>query len=156
MEDNVNYCIISNKIDANLLNNLEEYNIINDDKTYEELLKIIANYVNKKIVFNDILRKFRIREQKTIMELLKLRNVNFINITSDIEEALYADYLYVLDQDVLVMEGKTSVVLKEEKILKRIGYGLPFATDLATQLIIYNVLDKPYYDLESLVHDLWI
>ena len=53
------------------------------------------------------------------------------------------------------MEGSKEGVLKEEKILKRIGFGLPFVVDLSVQLKLYKVLDKVYFDMESLVKDLW-
>ena len=152
---NTNYTILSNSIDKKLLEKFSEYNIMNDDISYNELKEKIENYLSKVIVFNDVLRKFNRREKNKIIDLVNKRNVHFINITSSIEETLLGDYIFVFDKDNIVIEGNTSVVLKEEKLLKRLGFGLPFVVDLSTQLTCYDVLDKLYYDVESLVDDLW-
>ena len=84
-----------------------------------------------------------------------MQNIKFINITSDIEECLYADYIVVYDNMDIMLEGPKEGVLKEEKLLKRLGYGLPFVVDLSRQLQVYDILDKTYYDATSLVGDLW-
>lgn len=152
---NKNYSIISNHISQKLLTNFKDYNIINDDVTYENLKNMIYNYPSKIICFNDCLRQFKENEKVTIINLLKERNVHFINITSNIEEVLYSDYLVVFIDDVIAIEGNTLNVLKEEKILKRLGFSLPFTYDLSLQLKLYNVLDNTETDLEKLVNKLW-
>ena len=43
----------------------------------------------------------------------------------------------------------------EEKLLKRLGFGLPFIVDLSLSLEFYDILDKIYYDTSSLVGELW-
>ena len=42
-----------------------------------------------------------------------------------------------------------------DRLLKKLGYGLPFVVDLSTQLIYYDIFDKVYFDMDSLVGDLW-
>ena len=154
-EASTNYIILSNSIDKRLLERFSEYNIVDESLDYSELKEKIENYLQKTIVFNDNLRKFTRMQRRKLKELMKIRNVNFINITSDIEQTLLGDYIYVYDKDTLVMEGAMDSVLSQEKILKRLGFGLPFVVDLSLQLNYYNVLDKIHYDMESLVDDLW-
>ena len=150
-----NYTIISNHIDQKLLNNFSDYTIINDDINYENLENMIYNYPSKTIGFNDCLRKFRENEKKAIINLLKTRGVNFINITSNMEEVLLSDYLVVYYDYNIAIEGKTLDVLKEEKILKRLGFSLPFTFDLSLQLKLYNTIDETETDLEKLVNKIW-
>lgn len=155
LENNLNYCILSNKIDKNLLDKFNEYIIIDDTISFEELKTKIEEFKNKTIVFNEVWQSLNKNRVKKILDLLNLRHINFINITSNIEEALLSDYIYVYDEEKIVMEGAKEAVLKEEKILKRLGFGLPFVVDLSLQLMYYGVLDKVYYDTESLVNKLW-
>lgn len=150
-----NYCILSNSITKEFLTNFDEYDIYDDSLTYQQLKEIIENYLKKTIVFNECLRKFKENEKKKIIELIKLRHVNFINITSNIEETIYSDYMYVYHDNKLAIEGATKGVLQEEKLLKRLGFGLPFVVDISIQLNYYKLLNKTYYDLEELVNDLW-
>ena len=53
------------------------------------------------------------------------------------------------------MEGNTKDILKEEKIIKKLGFNMPFIIELSNGLKYYNIVDKLYYDNESLVNDLW-
>ena len=155
IKPDINYTIISNYIDKELLDKFQDYTIINDNTTYEALENMIYNYPSKTICFNDCLRKYKKDEKKKIFELLKIRGVNFINITSDIEEVLAGDYLVVFYNHDIAIEGNTLEVLKEEKILKRLGFALPFTYDLSLQLKLYNVLTDTETDLEKLVMTLW-
>ena len=90
-----------------------------------------------------------------IFKLLKKQNISYINVTSNVEDALYSDYIFVYDGNKLVLEGNRNEVLKEEKTLKRLGYGLPFVVDLSIQLNYYDIFNKVYYDLDELVRALW-
>ena len=149
-----NYTVLSNKIDKTLLDNVKDYEIINEE-SYENIKDKIEKSLNKKIVFNETFYSLTISEVNKILELMKTRKMFFINFTSNVEETLLGDYLYVVDNGNVVMEGKTKDILKEEKILKHLGFGLPFVVDLSIQLKCYDILDKEYFDMESLVDDLW-
>ena len=53
------------------------------------------------------------------------------------------------------MEGKKEAVLQEEKILKKLGFSLPFIVELSKGLKYYQVVDKIYFNNVELVNDLW-
>lgn len=154
-EASTNYIILSNSIDKRLLERFSEYNIVDESLSYSDLKEKLENYLQKTIVFNDNLRNFTRTQRRKLKELMNMRSINFINITSDVEQTLLGDYVYVYDKDILVMEGSTESVLKQEKILKRLGFGLPFVVDLSLQLNYYKILSDIYYDMESLVDGLW-
>ena len=61
----------------------------------------------------------------------------------------------VYDGKNIILEGLKNIVLKEEKLLKKVGYGLPFVVDLAIQLNYYDIFSKIYFDMDELVDDLW-
>lgn len=155
IENNQNYTIISNHLDAKFLTNFVDYTIYSENISFAQLTNIIYNYPAKTIVFNDILRQFNTSEKDTIFSLLNKRGVNFINITSDIEEALFADYLIVFWDYEIAIEGQTLDVLQEEKLLKRMGFALPFTIDLSLQLKLYGVIDHIEPDLRKLVDTIW-
>ncbi|MEG1506172.1 MAG: hypothetical protein RR478_01600 [Bacilli bacterium] len=155
IENNINYSIISNNINKTLLDKFCEYTIVEGFIKYDELVSKISYFKNKTIVFNDVLRRFSSDEKESIIELLAVRKINFINITSDMEELLLSDYVIVFNNDELVLEGKVKDVLKEEKILKRIGFSLPFIVDLSTQLKLYGVISEVSYNEREFVSELW-
>ena len=90
-----------------------------------------------------------------ILEYLKSHHKIIINYTHDIEETLLLDYLMVIHNNEIIIEGETKLVLKEEKIFKKLGLNLPFIVDLSIGLKYYNLTNKIYYTNESLVNALW-
>ena len=149
-----NYVILSNDIDKVFLAKYSEYPMI-DDISFNELRSKLEFNTTKRIVFNNTFYRYREDEIKEIMELLKKQNIKFVLITSNVEEALYGDYILVYDGKNIVLEGLKEVVLKEEKKLKHLGYGLPFVVDLSIQLTYYDVFDKVYFDIDNMIGDLW-
>ncbi len=93
--------------------------------------------------------------KNTLITYLKENNKIIINYTEDIEEALLLEYIMVLHENKIIMEGNKEEVLKEEKILKKLGLNLPTIVELSNGLKYYGLIDKLYYDNESLVNRLW-
>ena len=155
IDDKYNYCILSNNINNSLLDKFRGYPIIDDNINYEDLKTKLEFFNSRQLVFNETLYNLRKFEKRSIFELLGKQNIKYINITSNIEEAIFCDYIIVFDNGNIVLEGTRNSVLKEEKILKRLGFGLPFIVDLSTQLKAYGVIDKEYYDIDSLAGELW-
>lgn len=120
-------------------------------------IKIISMLCSSKsiVIFDDVLSFLSDEQKNKIIEYINMKKVRFINVTSDIEDTLYSEYLIVLTNSGVAIEGNTKDVLNEEKILKRLGFNLPFVVDLSIQLQSYEVIDKVYYDLDGLVSELW-
>ena len=100
------------------------------------------DYKDKLLIF-DILKEFK-----------KLGGI-VINVTNDMEETLYSEKIIVIYDKKLICFGKTLSVLNEEKLLKKIGIGLPFIIDLNRYFMDYGMIDKYYLDNDKLVGALW-
>lgn len=155
IKEEYNYVILSNEINRLLLAKFSEYPMIDSDMNYNELKIKLEFHTSKVVVFNNTFYNLRDEEQKEIIDLLKRQNMHFILITSNIEEALLGDYIIVFDKKGIFLEGLKSEVLKEEKKLKKVGFGLPFVVDLSIQLNYYDIFKKVYFDMNELVNDLW-
>lgn len=154
-DDKVNYTILVNNANKEFMVQFKEYSIIGSNMSFDELKEKLEMFPSKRVVFNESWYNLRNNEKKVIIELLKKQNINFVNITSNIEDSLLSDYIVVFDENKKVLEGNTEVVLRNEKVLKKLGYGLPFVVDLSIQLTYYDILDKVYYDMDKLTEDLW-
>lgn len=138
---------------TNIINH--DPNVINNEK--KALIKILSSVLMqpKTIVIDGLMQYLPKTDKLKLYKFLKEKEIQIINITTDIEEALLTDYLIVLDKGKIILEGKVKSVLTEEKILKRLGFNLPFMVDLSKQLIAYGLIDKIYYNEEKLVGELW-
>lgn len=153
-DEKINYCILHNNPDENFINKLGSIPIVKDLE-FNKLVERLEFFPNKQVIFNETLFGLKLDEKMEIFKLLKKQNISYINVTSNVEDALYSDYIFVYDGNKLVLEGNRNEVLKEEKTLKRLGYGLPFVVDLSIQLNYYDIFNKVYYDLDELVRALW-
>lgn len=124
-----------------------------DELKISVLSSILEN--KKTIVFFNVLIYLDNDFKKLVIDYLKKQNKRIINYTSEIEETLLLDYLVVIYDNKIIMEGQKEEILKEEKILKKIGFHVPCIVDLSNNLVYYGLIDKIYYDNESLVNNLW-
>ncbi len=141
--------IISTNLNKALLNKYSDYFLVSDNYNINELL------TKDKVIFFNALNRLNDIEIKNLFNTLKEHNIAYINITNNIEEVLFTNYLIVYDKENILIEGSTLDVLKEEKLLKRIGLELPFMVELSLLLKDYELVNKIYLDKESLVSDLW-
>lgn len=153
-DEKINYCILSNNPDENFINKLGSIPVVKDLE-FNKLVERLEFFPNKQVIFNETLYGLKLDEKMEIFKLLKKQNISYINVTSNVEDTIYSDYVIVYDQNKKVLEGNKNEVLKEEKTLKRLGYGLPFVVDLSIQLNYYDIFNKVYYDLDELVRALW-
>ena len=123
------------------------------------------NIVNKCLIIKKILLQpnylfcedfhFTSMELKLLLDFLRQKGIFLFYVTNDIESTLFFDYLIVLKNKCIAIEGKTDLVLKEEKVMKVLGFSLPFVVNLSTQLKYYGLLNSICYSKEEMERELW-
>lgn len=104
---------------------------------------------------DDVLTCFTKQEKKEFIQLMKELDITLFYVTSDIEDTLFFSYCIVMGKNGILMEGNTLKVLEQEKIMRRLGFSLPFFVDLSLQLRSYGLLDEIMIDEEELTNKLW-
>ena len=66
-------------------------------------------------VFFNVLTYLNKDFKEKVMKYLKEHQKRIINYTMEIEETLWLDYLIVIHEEKVIMEGKSKLVLQEEK-----------------------------------------
>lgn len=153
--DGINYTILVNNADKAFLENFRSYKVLDTMEGFDAIKSQVEVFLSKRIVFNEIWYYLSKEEKSELLEILKRRNVSFVNITSNVEDVIYSDYVIVYDDDKKILEGNKEMVLRNEKLLKRLGYGIPFVVDLSIQLNYYDIFDTVYYDMDKLTEALW-
>ncbi len=153
--EGVNYTILVNNANKAFLENFESYKVLDTMDGFDAIKMQVEVFLSKRIVFNEIWYYLSKEEKSELLEILKRRNVSFVNITSNVEDVIYSDYVIVYDNDKKILEGNKEMVLRNEKLLKRLGYGIPFVVDLSIQLNYYDIFDTVYYDMDKLTEALW-
>lgn len=78
-----------------------------------------------------------------------------LNFTTEIEETLLGSKIIVTNEEKIILQGFTLSVLNEEKIMKRLGYNLPFIILLNRYLKDYELIDYYVFTYRKLVDELW-
>ncbi|MGM9849946.1 MAG: energy-coupling factor ABC transporter ATP-binding protein [Bacilli bacterium] len=92
---------------------------------------------------------------KLLRRIKKDYNVTILNISHDIEESIYGDDIIVINEGKVVIHDSKKNVYREEKLLNKLGFELPFMVSLSNKLSYYDLLDKVVYDMEDMVDLLW-
>ena len=123
-------------------------------------MKIMSSLIIKPkiLVIDNIISLLDYKDKILVFDILKeyVKNGGIvINFTNDIEETMFGEKIIIIYDKKLVCEGKTLSVLNEEKILKRLGLGLPFIVELNKYLMDYKLIDKYYLTNKKLVGAIW-
>ena len=125
-----------------------------NDQTLIKILSYAVMYPSY-IAIDDLLIDLNLRTKILLLNYLNSKHITLINVTTNMEDVLYTDYLLCLYDGINALDGKTLDVLNNEKILKRLGFDLPFMIDLSIQLKLYGLIDRTYLNMEDLVNNLW-
>ena len=110
------------------------------------LIDNISSYFNEKEIIEII---------KYLKEYQEKNNITIIYTTIHLEESIYTDYLYFINNQKIVLEGNPIEILQKDNIINKIGLDLPFMIDLSVKLKDYELIDKIELNPERMVDNLW-
>lgn len=110
------------------------------------LIDNIGLYFDKKEMLDiiNILKEYQYQEQITI-----------IMVTSNLEEALKTDYLYVIAESSILIEGEPLEVIQKDNVMNKAGLNLPFMIDLSVKLRDYDLVKEIEQNQDRMVELLW-
>lgn len=112
----------------------------------------------KILVLDNILSSLDEKDLKMVVKNLTdyVNNGGIVlNFTTEIEETLYGSKIIITSEDKIIISGYTLSVLNEEKIMKRLGYSLPFIILLNKYLKDYGLINYYVFTYERLASELW-
>lgn len=148
---------ISNKLGIKSILEKEPHTISSENKWLVSLASALVIRPNILIIDNGF-SNLGLKKRKRILDVLgeyQKKGMTIINTTSNIEETLYGDDIFVLNNGEIILSGSKEEVFENEELLEDIGVGVPFIVSLSNKLKFYDLVDETYYSSEKLVDDLW-
>lgn len=135
----------------------EDKNLDRLSHNKQYLIKILRYLIiiPKVVAIDNILINLTRQDKEKVIEYIKTHKITLINVTSDLNEALMGNKIFVMENFVVIMEGATLTVLQADTVLKRLGFRLPLAVELSIELGNYGILNKIFTSNEKLVKELW-
>lgn len=120
-------------------------------------LSIIKGVVKAKnyVSFDNILGYLNKEELDILFNYLNKNRIKYIIVSNSLEEFIYTDMMYIMNDGTFIAYGPTNKMILEEKLLKRLGVKIPFIIDLSYRLKDYNLIQDIYLTKESLVDRIW-
>ena len=135
---------------------------INTLTVKEKVLAQIAIAIDNKpevLLLDNIFIYFNDKEKEEIFTFLrkyqKKYNLTVLLTTIDLKDSLYTDYLYIIGNKKIILEGKPLEVLEKDNILNKVGLNIPFMADLSVKLKDYDLIDSIILDKDRMVDILW-
>ena len=99
------------------------------------------------------------KETKEVIEFLKKqqneREITVVITTIHLEESLLADYLYIIGNKSVALEGQPIEVLQNDNKINKLGLSLPFMIDLSVKLKDYDLIKEVEIDKNRMIEKLW-
>jgi len=128
----------------------------------EKVLAQLAIAIDNKpevLLLDNIFIYFNDKEKEEIFTFLrkyqKKYNLTVLLTTIDLKDSLYTDYLYIIGNKKIILEGTPLEVLEKDNILNKVGLNIPFMADLSVKLKDYDLLDSIILDKDRMVDILW-
>ncbi len=113
----------------------------------------------KMLILDEAINRIDYEDRYKILEILKKLNkekgITILNITHDMEEAIYCDDVILLDKGKIILNGSKELVFLEESVFNTLGLDIPFIVSLSLKLKHYNMIEKLYFDMNELVNVIW-
>jgi len=139
------------------LDEISDEKLINLSIYNKALIKILSLLIiePKILGINNLLAYLSDDQKRQIISYAKKNKITILNITAEKEEFLLGDYLMIIEKGKVKHYGKTKTILADEKLLALTGFELPFVLNMSNGLNLYEIIDKSYYSLDSLVGAIW-
>ena len=110
------------------------------------LIDSISSYLTKKEMkeIKDILKKY-----------IEEYNLTIIMTTNNLFDTIDSNYLYIISESKIILEGPPIEVLQKDNILNKVGLQVPFMIDLSVKLRDYDLIQDIELDKNRMVDTLW-
>ena len=158
------------EIDFLVLNMARKFKINNIlDKSFnlltsseKEKIAICSSLIHNSriLLLDEATYKLNASDRKLVFKILKeyktKNNLTIIHITHNLEDTLYSDRIIYLDKGNIVLDDSTyNIYSKYDEVLTKDGFILPFMVRLSHNLMLYDLIDKVYFDEREIVDKLW-
>lgn len=111
------------------------------------------------LLLDNILAGLTKKEKKEIISILKYiqknKDMTIIMTTNDLTDTIESDYIYILNEGQIELEGPPIEVLKNDSKINKLGLDIPFMIDLSVKLSDYDILDSIILDIDRMIDKLW-
>lgn len=131
---------------------------ISDSDKEKVMIASSLIYNPKIILLDESMHKLNDSDKRLVFKIFdeyrRKYKLTIILITHDLEDTLSSDRIIVLNRGNIVMDGKVCDIYSDDR-LEKMGFNLPFVVKLSHNLMLYDLLDRVYFNDEEVMKKLW-
>lgn len=131
---------------------------INDSDKEKVAIASSLIYNPKILLLDEAIHKLTPSDKKLVFKVLmdykKNNALTIILVTHNLEDTLLSDRIIVLDKGKIILDDTKENIYADDK-LEKLGFSLPFMVKLSHNLILYNLLDRVYFNEVEAIDKLW-
>lgn len=132
---------------------------LNDSDIVKLQIAVAIASMPKMIMIDDISTYFTNEEVTKLIEYFKKLITNYgltiVIISTRLEDLIKTDYLYIIQDSKILLQGIPIEVLQKDNILNKIGMRVPFMIDLSVKLKDYDLIKDIELDMSRMANTLW-
>lgn len=110
----------------------------------------------KVLLIDDVFSFLDTKTSTKIINILKgIKSLTIINFASNLNHIHDSDYIYIIEDGKLKLEGTAEFIMSDIKTLTRLGLEIPFTINLINKFKELGLIKKDYDKLEDLVNEVW-
>ena len=87
---------------------------------------------------------------------IKKNKKNIILFTTNSgENLMFADNLIIIKEGKIYEQGELEELLQNENLFIKNDIELPFMSDLSNKIMSYQLIDRPIYEMDEMVDEIW-
>lgn len=137
----------------------EEISNLKDNELVRLQIALAISSMPKIILIDDISPFFPPEECSKLVayfkKIISTYDLTIVMISTRLEDLLDTDYLYILQDSKILLQGIPIEVLQKDNILNKIGMRVPFMIDLSVKLKDYDLMKDIELDMSRMADTLW-
>ena len=106
-------------------------------------------------LFEGVNKELKDNILKKLKGYVKRKKMTIINVSNDVEEAIYANTVVIIGSGRVLLKGSRQKIFENETFFEKNDFDVPFIVNLSYKLKFYDLVDKIYLSEKKLVDDLW-
>ncbi len=90
-----------------------------------------------------------------LKSLKKSKKSIILFTTNNGEDLMFADNLSIIKNGKIIEQGESIELLKNETLFLKNDIEMPFIVDLSNKMKTYELIDRPIYDMNEMVDEIW-
>ena len=106
-------------------------------------------------LFDSLDKHYKEKIISFLKSIKKTKKTIILFTANNSEDLFLADNLLIIKSGKIIEMGEPKKLLENESLFIKNDVDIPFISDLSNKMIAYELINKPIYDMNEMVEEIW-